>query len=317
MRVFARVFFLIGAWLVFGPAVVSAQPVGTFRWQLEPFCNVVSVAVVQQAAVFTLDGTDDQCGAAQQASVAGLAFLHPNGSIGIGLLVVTTPGATPIHIDATINAQSLGGTWRDSAGNSGAFVFTPGPGHGGARRPVPPSGLPPGSVTLTQMAPGSVGAAQMLPNAVTGASVIDHSLTSADLADGPRGGIAPNTGNVFALSSGVAKVVRTLTINAPGPGQIIANASGTVEMTKAPPEIVACAITQFPQNVDDTAFRANVNFFEVRAFIQSLPFAMTRGFEVPPGPFTMHLVCLIQSVGTQLGESQVARPQLTAIWVPQ
>lgn len=36
---------------------VEAQSLGTFRWQLQPFCNVVTVIVTQQGAVYTTDGT--------------------------------------------------------------------------------------------------------------------------------------------------------------------------------------------------------------------------------------------------------------------
>lgn len=40
----------------------TAQPLGTFRWQLQPYCNVLTLNVVQ-GGVYTLDGTDDRCGA--------------------------------------------------------------------------------------------------------------------------------------------------------------------------------------------------------------------------------------------------------------
>ena len=39
----------------------QAQPLGTFTWQLQPFCNVVTVNLTQQGAVYTMDGFDDQC----------------------------------------------------------------------------------------------------------------------------------------------------------------------------------------------------------------------------------------------------------------
>lgn len=42
--------------MAFGPA--GAQSLGTFAWQLQPFCNVVVVNVVQAGAVFTLDESD-------------------------------------------------------------------------------------------------------------------------------------------------------------------------------------------------------------------------------------------------------------------
>ena len=48
----------------------SAQALGTFRWQQQPFCNVVTFNVVQQGAVYQLDGFDDQCGGAASRAAA-------------------------------------------------------------------------------------------------------------------------------------------------------------------------------------------------------------------------------------------------------
>ena len=143
---------------------------GTFRWQLQPHCNVLTVTVVQVAAQYHIDGTDDGCGAARKASVVGLGFPNPDGSVGFGLTTVTTPGGTPIHIDATIAVASLSGTWRDSGGNSGTFAFTPGGGNGGAVRPVPAGGIAPGTITGAQIAPGAITATQFAPGAVAAAA---------------------------------------------------------------------------------------------------------------------------------------------------
>ncbi|MGD9902135.1 MAG: tail fiber domain-containing protein [Vicinamibacterales bacterium] len=121
-----------------GPAPVAAQPLGTFRWQLQPFCNVVTLAVTQNGAIYRLEGTDDQCGnGADAASVTGTAFPNPDGTIGFGLNVVTTPGGRPLHVDAEIAIGTFSGTWRDSAGASGTFGLTPGAGSGGNPRPLP------------------------------------------------------------------------------------------------------------------------------------------------------------------------------------
>lgn len=160
----AVVMAVAGLW-----APLRAQTLGTFRWQLRPFCNVITVTVVQQGAQYHIDGTDDQCGAARQASVVGRAFPNPDGTIGFGLTTVTTTGAAPVHLDVRLSIATLGGTWTDSAGNSGSFVFTPGAGSGGSARPVPPGGIAPGSITAAQLAPGSVTAAQLAPGAVSGA----------------------------------------------------------------------------------------------------------------------------------------------------
>lgn len=144
----------------------EAQSLGAFRWQLQAYCNVVTLNVTAQGAVFTLDGFDDQCGAGQRASVVGIAFLNPDGSVGIGLTTVLAPGGTAVHVDARISLSSLAGPWRDSAGNTGTFVLTPGPSTGGPPRPAGANGIPLGSVTAAQLAPGVIGGLQINPNEV-------------------------------------------------------------------------------------------------------------------------------------------------------
>lgn len=128
---------------LFGLAIsAGAQPLGTFRWQLRPFCNVVTMAVTQNGGVFRLEGTDDQCGSGgTRAAAIGMAFQNPDGTIGFGFTIVTAPGGAAVHVEAAIALATLSGTWRDSAGHGGSFVFTPGAGSGGALRPVP-SGMP-------------------------------------------------------------------------------------------------------------------------------------------------------------------------------
>ncbi len=65
------------------PAVASAQTIGIFRWQTQPFCNVLTLAVSVAGAAFRFEGTDDQCGAPTKASVIGMAFPNADGSIGL------------------------------------------------------------------------------------------------------------------------------------------------------------------------------------------------------------------------------------------
>jgi hypothetical protein len=114
----------------------TAQPLGVFRWQLQPFCNVVSLSVTQNGGLYTLDGTDDQCGTAPQASVTGMAFVNPGGTIGFGLTIVAAPGGAPVHVDATITLPGLSGTWRDSDGSSSSRQA-----RGRAAIPGPPPAL--------------------------------------------------------------------------------------------------------------------------------------------------------------------------------
>jgi hypothetical protein len=148
---------LAAAALLAGVPSASAQTLGTFRWQQQPYCNVFTLNVVQSGGIYQLDGYDDQCGApAPRASVVGIAFLNPSGTVGIGLTLVTTPGGTPVHLDATVNLASISGEWRDSAGGTGPFVFTPGAGAPGSPRPAPrtvfPAGLSAGGTTVSDVA---------------------------------------------------------------------------------------------------------------------------------------------------------------------
>jgi hypothetical protein len=122
--------------LAAGAADLSAQSLGTFKWQLQPYCNVVTVNVTGVAGVYTLEGYDDQCGAPSRAPLTGVATPNPDGTIGFGLHVVTSPGGRGVQIEARITMASLTGPWTDSQGNAGTFVLTPGGGTGGSPRPA-------------------------------------------------------------------------------------------------------------------------------------------------------------------------------------
>jgi hypothetical protein len=124
---------LVAAAVLLSAAVAGAQPMGTFSWQLQPFCNRVTISITQNGGIYTLDGYDDQCGAASKAGLVGLATPNADGTISFALNLVT-PGGGPLHVDARISFPGLGGTWSDSAGNKGAFVFNAA--SGGLPRPA-------------------------------------------------------------------------------------------------------------------------------------------------------------------------------------
>lgn len=117
---------------------VQAQPLGTFRWQQEPYCNVLTLNVVQNGGVYQLTGFDDECGAPARSAANGTAFQNPDGSIGMGLTVIT-PSGQSMHLDATFSISTLSGTWRSDTNATGPWVFTPGPGHPADARPAPSS----------------------------------------------------------------------------------------------------------------------------------------------------------------------------------
>ena len=164
----------------------SAQTLGVFRWQMQPYCNVISVTVTQQGEVYSLNGTDEQCGGAPSA-VTGEAFLKAGGQVGLGFTIVLSPSASPVHVDATISLGSLSGTWADSGGRTGDFTFTPGASRGGSPRPLAGlgrTGVDPEQVQLrvTGTCPGQ---------AVTGINP-DGSVSCA----------AAGTGDITAVSAG-------------------------------------------------------------------------------------------------------------------
>lgn len=184
MRRFLATAAIFAATLLVGVPTGEAQSLGTFRWQLTPFCNIVTLNVRQDGAVYTLDGFDDQCSAAARASLVGTAFLNPDGSIGFGLTGATAPGAAPVVLYARLDPGSVAGAWSDSAGNSGTMVLTGAAAGSGSPRQVPTNGIRPGSITSNQIAAGAIGAVQIAAGSITAAQIALGSITGAHIANG-------------------------------------------------------------------------------------------------------------------------------------
>ena len=157
---FPRVVALLGAAVLCAHVSASAQSIGTFTWQLQPFCNRVTVSVTQNGGIYTLDGFDDQCGAPQRAPLVGLAMPNPDGSIGLGFHIATAPGGKTVSVESRISLATIGGPWTDSAGNTGTLVLN-GAAAGSARPAPPAAGVTVNSVTSTSIVDGTVGAADI------------------------------------------------------------------------------------------------------------------------------------------------------------
>ncbi len=223
-RVFFRLALLLA--LVFLPAArLAAQPMGTFVWQLAPYCNVVSLATTQNGAVYEFEGTDNQCGASTVATVRGLAVINPNGSVGIGLTIVTSPSGLPVHVQGTIDLGSLGGPWTDDHGNSGTLVFAPSA-PGGSPRPLASAGIPNGAVTSAKILDGTVAAVDVnaaeVQKRVSGACAAgelmtgvneDGSVACAAVSSSSGGDITGVTAGLGLLGGGTSGAV-TLNVNA-------------------------------------------------------------------------------------------------------
>lgn len=106
-----------------GASSASAQVFGTFTWQMQPYCNIVTLALTSVTGNFTLDGSDDQCGATTKASAVGIGVFNPDGTVGLNFTIVTSPSGKAVHASAIVSPANGQGTWSDDLGNTGTFAF--------------------------------------------------------------------------------------------------------------------------------------------------------------------------------------------------
>ncbi len=141
-------------------STASAQVFGTFTWQMQPYCNRVTLTITQIPTGYTIDGFDEQCGGARQASAVGMAHINADGTVGLNFTLVTTPDGRAVHVAAALSVATAGGAWTDSVGNSGTLVLAAAV-PGLPARPLPASGLGAGTITAAELAAGAVGLAQI------------------------------------------------------------------------------------------------------------------------------------------------------------
>jgi hypothetical protein len=284
--------------LLLTPAQAGAQVFGTFSWQMLPYCNVVSLTLVNTPAGFTLEGTDNQCGAVNKAGAFGIASFNTSGNVIANFSIVTAPGGSPVHVSAIISPATGSGTWTDSAGNSGTFALS-GATPGLPARPQPPGGLAVASVTAREMA----------PDAVTGVTVQNGSLSAVDLADAPRAASVEGQGTLTLMLTQTANV-RQLTVDAPSAGRVIVTASTTVVARSTGFHFVQCSLTR-GSTIEAIARIAASDTASVTSD-RYIPLTVTRGFPVSaPGPVTVRLMCR-----SEAGVFNVETTSMTAMYFP-
>lgn len=106
-----------------GATSASAQVFGTFSWQMQPYCNTVTLTLTSVTGNFTLDGSDDQCGAAKKASATGIGVFNPDGTVGLNFTILNSPSGKAVHVSANVSPANGQGTWTDDSGRSGTFAF--------------------------------------------------------------------------------------------------------------------------------------------------------------------------------------------------
>jgi len=109
--------------VLLSPAVADAQVFGTFTWQMQPYCNRVTLTLTNSPGGFTLSGFDDQCGAVAKGSAAGVAVFNGDGTVGLNFTIVTPPAGLAVHVSAAASPATGQGTWSDDVGNAGTFAF--------------------------------------------------------------------------------------------------------------------------------------------------------------------------------------------------
>src|SRR6478735_487684 len=77
-----------------------AQGVGPLKWQLQPYCNVVTFTATPEAAGFRLAGVDDGCGTTASPA-EGRATINADGSVTLAFVVIAADG-TPIHTSSRL-----------------------------------------------------------------------------------------------------------------------------------------------------------------------------------------------------------------------
>jgi len=136
VRPFAAILALLALFTPI-PAEAQTQTLGTFSWQMEPYCNTLTLTVVQDQAGIRLQGTEDLCEAiyAPQA-VEGSAVLDATGVARVGLNTGVAGGSSleGTRIFASIDTATLNGSWADDAGRTGALVWVSSPRNPGVQR---------------------------------------------------------------------------------------------------------------------------------------------------------------------------------------
>lgn len=179
------------------PQMASGQTLGTFVWQMAPYCNVLTLSVTVDGAAYRLTGFDNACGGTVRVPVAGAAVPNPNGTFTLTLTTATVAGPSS-QLTAVVTAPSYNGAWADSSGNSGDFVFSP-TSPVGAVRPLP-------LVSGAAIADGSIGGVDVnlaeLQARVTGSCPAGQFLTLVNQDGTVACGTPLGGGDITAVTAG-------------------------------------------------------------------------------------------------------------------
>ena len=205
--------------LLVGTSRAQAQVIGTFTWQTQPYCNIVTLTVIQQGALFQLTGTDNLCGAGA-APVTGTA-VPAGGGVAFGFTIALPTGGAA-HLSATIALATLSGTWTDADGHTGPLTF--GASSGGPSRPAP---APATAITVSQFSPtvyGGTGAASTVARSDHDHDVQYYTKSQADARVAAVAAVAFEGPGIFVAPTLVVQSDHSPvaeTVNTPKTGQLM------------------------------------------------------------------------------------------------
>lgn len=115
---------LLTAAAALAPAAADAQVLGTFTWQMQPYCNRVSLTLTTTPGGFVLHGVDDRCGATARGSATGAAVFNADGSVSLNFSIASAPAGTIAHVSAGVSRRPGRApgrtTWATAARSSSA-----------------------------------------------------------------------------------------------------------------------------------------------------------------------------------------------------
>lgn len=280
----------------------GAQVVGTFKWQTQPYCNVVTLTLVQQGGMYQLTGVDDLCGGGA-APVTGTAVV--TGGVAMGF-AVALPSGRAAHLTATLTLPSASGSWTDADGNSGTFLLTNG-GGAGSTRPAP-------AITVTQLSPaiyGGTGAASTVARSDHDHDSRYYTKAQSDAAKpaAVTTGIVGGPGTPFSFAAeGQVGFLQTVTTDRPGRWLLTKMFVGGAACTSAPDERLIFL------TVDGVAVRTSA-VYTTSSGAQSTRLAGVSDVVIPAGVHTV-AVGAECATSTAFGVTGTAIANLAVVVIP-